>query len=115
MKLYILILINVLLLSIGQVLYKIGLAQIGDVTLPAIIASLFSPYILGGLLIYGIATIQWFWILLKGPFSIVYPLQSLAYVLGIVAALIVFKEHIPVTRWIGAAFIIIGAFFIAQK
>lgn len=110
---FLLVAINVVLLVTGQVLWKIG---IGNVTsLKGVFMSLLSPYVISGIIIYGIATVLWLYILAKGKFSVVYPLQSTAYALGVFIAWIIFKETIPLTRWIGVVLIFAGATFIAMK
>lgn len=40
---------------------------------------------------------------------------SLSYVFGILAAVFIFNEPVPVTRWIGVAFIIVGVVLIARN
>lgn len=44
----------------------------------------------------------------------VYPMLSLAYVLGMIAAMLFFHEQIPPIRWVGIALIIGGCMLIAR-
>ncbi len=113
---YGLVLIQVCLLALGQTLWKIGIDKFGAIKASNIFKLIFTPQVFGGLFIYGIATVLWFYIISisKDKFSVIYPLGSLAYVLGVVVAMLVFKETIPPTRWIGVGLIILGAFFIAK-
>lgn len=110
-----LIMLNVLLLTAGQVLWKIGLNQAGGFTLDNAVKVLFSPLILAGLFIYVIATGVWFIVLGKTDLSFAYPLQSMAYILGVVAALLIFKEVIPPSRWVGVGVIILGVYLVSMK
>ena len=112
---YLLVTINIILLVVGQTFWKIGVAKLPELSMIELIKGVFSPYIFSGLVLYGVATLIWLYILGKAQFSVVYPLQSFAYALGVVVALFVFKETIPATRWIGVVIIIIGAFFIAKN
>lgn len=114
---YILVLIQVVLLVTGQTMWKMGLDKTGGLQLSSLTKVFTSPYIIGGLGIYAVATLLWFYILSKAKdqFSVVYPLGSLAYALGVVVALLIFKETIPFTRWIGVVLIITGCAFIAAK
>jgi drug/metabolite transporter (DMT)-like permease len=48
------------------------------------------------------------------PFSASYPLVSLSYVLGMLAALVFFHEEVSATKWIGVACIVFGCFLIAK-
>lgn len=113
---YILLLINILFLVAGQTLWKIGLSGMElEFCVHGIIKMFVNPYISGGLAIYSVATVIWFYILSKTELSLVYPLQSLCYVAAAVVALLVFKESIPLTRWFGIGLIVFGAYFIALK
>lgn len=113
---YILLLINIIFLVAGQTLWKIGLSGIDlKFSVHGIIKILLNPYIFGGLAIYAAATMIWFYILSRAELSLVYPLQSLCYVAAAVIALLVFKESIPLTRWLGIGLIVFGAYFVALK
>jgi drug/metabolite transporter (DMT)-like permease len=62
-----------------------------------------------------VATVLWMYIIKNFQFSIAYPLISISYIWGILAALFIFHENIPSVRYIGVALIIIGVIFIVQK
>lgn len=110
-----LILMNVLLLTTGQILWKIGLNQAGGFNMANAVKVLFSPLIIAGIVLFVIATGIWFAVLGKTDLSFAYPLQSTAYVLGMLAAWLIFKEVIPLTRWIGAGVIILGVYLVSMK
>ncbi len=80
------------------------------------IKSLFTCYqfALSGASI-AVATILWMYIIKNYPFSQAYPLISMSYVFGLIAAVFIFNESVPVTRWIGVALIIVGVVFIARQ
>lgn len=61
------------------------------------------------------STILWMKILRTYPLSLAYPFTGVAYVFGMLAALLIFQETIPVTRWIGVALIIGGVFFLVRQ
>lgn len=107
---YLLTAINVILFVSGQVAWKIGLGKIGNIRADNISSVISSPYILFGLALYVIATGFWFIILSRADLSIVYPLQSLAYVVALFASLIIFKENIPAIRWAGVSVIVFGVY-----
>lgn len=111
---YILLVINILLLVSGQMLWKAGMSQIGEITLGSIWQVVKSPYIIGGGIIYVFATGLWLFILSRMPFSIAYPFQSLAYVIGVVIGYFIFKEVVTPTQWIGAVIIVFGVYLIAR-
>ncbi len=115
MTVYPLVLANIILLVTGQVLWKIGLQHAGGIKPDNIPALVLSPYIISGIVLYIAATFIWFVVLSKAALSAVYPLQSLAYVLGAVLGLVIFKENVPVIRWIGIFVVICGVYLIALK
>lgn len=65
-------------------------------------------------LFFGAASLLWMYIVKTFPFSMAYPMVSLSYVMGMVAAIMFFHEEVSVTRWIGVAFIVLGCFLIAK-
>lgn len=115
MKTILLILLNVLLMTSGQILWKKGLLEAGGISLHNFVQLVFSPLILAGLALFVIATIVWFVILSRADLSYVYPLQSFAYVIGVLAAWLIFKEAIPPTRWMGVLVIMAGVALVAYK
>jgi drug/metabolite transporter (DMT)-like permease len=56
----------------------------------------------------------WMVVLKRYEFSIAYPLLSISYVIGLIAAQFIFHETIPLTRWIGVAIIMIGVYFVVK-
>jgi len=60
------------------------------------------------------AMVLWGYILKHFEFSVAYPITAFAYIFGVLAAIFIFHETVPVTRWIGVSLIILGAFFIAK-
>lgn len=63
---------------------------------------------------FGVATIMWLYILRHFPFSQAYPLTAMGYVFGMIAAILVFGEQIPLVRWIGVALVIGGCVLIMR-
>lgn len=106
---------NILLLVAGQILFKIGLEQTGGVCVSNLWKIAFSLPIWLGLLLYVIATGLWFIVLSRMSLSLAYPLQSLAYVLGVFAAWGIFGESIPAIRWIGVLVILAGVTLVAWE
>ena len=43
-----------------------------------------------------------------------FPMVSLSYVMGMLAAVFIFHEEVPFTRWIGLAFILVGVALISK-
>ena len=65
-------------------------------------------------LFFGAASLLWMYIVKTFPFSMAYPMVSLSYVMGMVAAIVFFHEEVSMTRWLGVAFIVLGCILIAK-
>lgn len=72
------------------------------------------PLALSGLCMAS-ATVLWMYILRNFEFNQAYPLISISYILGTIVSIFIFKETIPLVRYIGIAFIILGVILIVQK
>lgn len=60
------------------------------------------------------AMVVWMYVLKRFEFSVAYPLLSISYIIGLLAACFVFHEQVPLTRWIGVGIIMIGVFFVVK-
>jgi len=60
------------------------------------------------------ATIIWMYILKRFELSVAYPLISISYVFGMLASVLIFKEVVPITRWIGVGLIMLGVVFLVK-
>lgn len=106
--------LNICLLVAGQTLWKLGIAAHPFRGVGGAFLALFTPYIFAGIILYGIATVVWIYLLSRLPISMLYPLQSLAYVLTVIVAVLMFHEHVSVLRWMGVAIILIGVAFVVK-
>ncbi|UOY91321.1 EamA family transporter [Ectobacillus sp. JY-23] len=113
---YVLILVNILCLVLGQTSWKLGMEnmQLHGNIVQKFFQFVFSPLIFLGFVLYILATVIWMYLLSKLPLSFLYPLQSLAYVFSLIIAFLIFKEHIPITRWIGTGVILFGVYLIVK-
>ena len=108
MKNLMLCLLSPVLLVCGQLLFKLTARGKDILSLSDMIKLLLSPYMIVAIILYGIATLLWVYILTKMPISYAYPIQSLAFPLVVMLAVPLFKEIVPVNRWIGIGIILIG-------
>ena len=105
----------------GQLILKFGMSQMGllhldAASVPTIIFKMItSPYVLGGLFVYGIGTFFWLIVLNRVPLSFSYPFISLGIVLGLLSAWGIFHENIPPIRWVGMMIVCVGVFIIARS
>ena len=105
-----------LLLAIGQVLLKFALARMLPFswTFP-FWKSVFANWQFAACgLCYGAGSILWFYILKHYPFSMAYPMVSLSYVFGMIAAIVFFHEPVSLAKWLGVLLIMAGCYFIAK-
>ena len=65
-------------------------------------------------LLFGGASLLWFYILKHFPFSQAYPLISLSYVFGLIASVFIFHENVSWTAWAGVGCIMLGCFLVTQ-
>jgi len=103
-------------LSFGQVFLKLALNRMETFSFAwKWFAALFSNWWLaamGGC--FTVAGLLWMYMLKNFQFSVAYPVTSIAYIFGMLAAVFIFHETIPATRWIGVGLIILGVIFLAK-
>lgn len=112
----ILILVNVLIGSVGQISLRYGASQLGNLhTGSGVFASLigafkgiFTPYIFGGLLLYAISAVIWIFVLNQVSLSFAYPMISMSYVLVVVLSSLILHEKVPMITVGGLALIVMG-------
>lgn len=103
-------------LSVGQVFLKIALNHMEPFSFEwKWFLSMFGNWWLAAMgASFTIAGLLWVYMLKNFQFSVAYPITSMAYIFGVLAAMFVFHENIPFTRWIGIGLIVLGVFFIAK-
>lgn len=113
----ILTILNALLLTIGQMLFKLGIGKLGkfNLSLSGVISIIHNLYIMSGIVLYGCTTFLWLYILSKSEFNKVYPIQSLAFVFAMIMSIVILKENVPINRWIGVFVICIGTYVSCYK
>lgn len=114
--LWFLAILQAMLLAGGQVLVKIALSRIDhfEWSWQFAVSQLTNWWWLACGISFGGATALWAYILRHYPFSTAYPLSSMAYVFGLVAAWLIFDERISTNVWIGVLLIMAGCYFVAR-
>ena len=92
---------------------KHGMSQVGRVNsismLPSIAArAVFNPFVVLGLLVFLMTSGLWLVVLSRVKLSLAYPMLSISYILAMFFSWLLFKEHIPWIRIVGAFIICIG-------
>jgi len=106
---YVLIMLNVLLATGGQLLFKRSADFINsnpDLKFP--FYYLTNPWFYTAVLLFVISTFVWTQALTRVPISIAYPMASLAYILTVVGAYYIFQEKITIIGMVGILLIISG-------
>lgn len=114
-KYIVMCIINALCLAIGQILFKLGTTEKEMSNIKQILGLLFTPVILFALGLYACTTLFWMYILSKINLSQAYPIQALAFPTVMLLSAFIFKEHIPLNRWIGVGMIMIGINLVILK
>jgi uncharacterized membrane protein len=105
---------NVTLLVAGQILWKIALNRHPLNSMEGFVSLMTQPAMIFGCLLFAVATLVWFYALGKYDLSRIYPLQSMAYVVGAISGLVIFKEQMSLFQWLGIMLIVGGAFLVAR-
>ena len=120
-KSILLILISITIAVGGQVLLKIGLNKIGEISINSagalgnfFVSIIKSPLIVSGLFCYVISAAIWLVVLSAVDLSFAYPFIGLTYVLILIVSKFVLKEDVNPIRWAGAAIITIGVIVISR-
>ena len=99
-----------MLLTAGQVFLKLALMRMPSFSWTrAFWWSLMTNWQFAAL-----ASLLWMYIVKVFPFSSAYPMISLSYVLGMLAAILIFHEEVSVVKWFGVCFIVLGCMLIAK-
>lgn len=110
-----------LLITSGQVLWKIGLHKIGGFYIPEknLIDNFFrimlNGWIFSGFVVYAIATGFFMWLLSKYEISLIIPISSISFIFSLIAGTLIFNEHINAIRFIGVFFIMLGVYFVIRN
>jgi undecaprenyl phosphate-alpha-L-ara4N flippase subunit ArnE len=111
-----LVTIQCLFFAGGQIFLKLAMMRMPKFSFSgAFFGSLFTngPLIASGLCMLT-GTLMWMYVLRKFELSVVYPIMGISYIFGLLAAILVFHETVPLSRWIGVALIMAGVAFVAK-
>jgi undecaprenyl phosphate-alpha-L-ara4N flippase subunit ArnE len=104
------------LLMLSQVFLKLAVTQFGPIEFKfSYLKTVFGNFhlMISGITVLGAISL-WVYILKHYPFSIAYPLGSISYIFGLVAAVLVFHENVSPLRWLGVCIIIVGIYFVTK-
>jgi len=116
-----LIMLDVALNVTGQLSLKHGMSKMGNFALslstlpPVFVHAAFNPYVILGLVCYGLGFLVWLVVLTKAEVSYAYPLISLGYVFTAILARLLIGETVNLTRVAGILVICAGVFLVARS
>lgn len=116
MKLLLIALIQSIIITMGQVILKFGLLKLETfgwtwVFWRTVILNI--PLITSGIMMV-LGTTMWMWMVKTFPLSQLLPLQTMGYVLGILASMFLFNETVNYSQWAGMVLIMIGCILIGK-
>ena len=113
----------VFLMSSGQMLFKktaISIAayskNLGEAAgiVDSVIRALQIPWFYFALLVYGLATVLWLYILQRIPLSIAYPFSALAMLIVPIFSFLIFKERLSYSYFMGSILVVSGIAIISR-
>ena len=116
-----LIMLDVALNVTGQLSLKYGMSKLGNFAIslntlpPVFFQAAINPFVLLGLLCYGLGFMVWLVVLAKAEVSYAYPLISLGYVFTAILARYLIGESVTFTRMTGILVICVGVFLVARS
>lgn len=116
-----LVILQILLTAGGQVLWKKSLEQSGGVVVNGqmlflpLLRLVLNPVFLTGTILYGCATLLWFYLLSRFELSYIYPFLSLTFIVSFVGARLFLGETISFLRWAAVGLISLGVFLMTRS
>lgn len=102
----------------GQTMIKLGTLNAANLPAEAVARLLLvlrSPWVLLGLMMYGIGALSWVVVLSRLELNIAYPFLALNFVLVALVSWLLLGESISGLRWLGIGCICVGIFLIARS
>ncbi len=97
-----------LLISSGQVLFKLVSARMSAVDTGALRSLVIDPYFIGAMIIYAIATVSWIFVLRSVPLAAAYSFTALGFLFVPILSTVIFGEALTLRYFLGAALIMVG-------
>lgn len=97
-----------LLISGGQVLFKLVSARMSGVNAGAFQSLLIDPLFIGAMIVYAIATVSWILVLRSVPLAAAYSFTALGFLFVPILSYVLFGEALTLRYFIGAFLIMAG-------
>ncbi len=102
------LLLTPLLISAGQILFKLTSSRAGGLDAAGLFSTLTDPYLLVALAIYGLGTVVWVYVLKAVPLTVAYPFMALTFCVVPLLAWGLLGETLSLRYMIGAGLIVAG-------
>ena len=113
---YLLLTINILLMSIGQLLFKQAANFLNNNTQLNLLSKyLLNPWFYGAVFSFALSTFIWVRILTQMKLSVAYPILSISYILTTAGAILLFDEKLSILNFFGILCIMIGVSLVSIK
>lgn len=113
---YLLLAINIGLMSIGQLLFKQAANFINsNIHLNIIYKFLLNPWFYWAVFSFALSTFVWVKILTQMKLSIAYPILSVSYILTTLGAMLLFNEKLSIINFFGVLCIMIGVSLVSIR
>jgi multidrug transporter EmrE-like cation transporter len=98
--------------AIGQVMLKHGMqiasARVADTHRSLAVTAATSPWVLLGLIVFGISAMAWLATLSRVPLSVAYPFNAIGYLGILTASILVLHERANAWTWAGTLLVVSG-------
>lgn len=101
------------MIATGQVLFKLASERTGSVDLAGLAGLATNPFLLLALVIYGLGTIIWIYLLKSVPLSFAYPFMALTFCLVPLLAWYFLGEPLTMRKGFGTLLVMAGLVVIA--
>ena len=107
-----LLLFAVVSAATGQVMLKHGMqvatARVAHSGGSLVLRAATSPWVLLGLVVFGISAVAWLAALSKVPLSVAYPFNALGYLVILISSILVLHERANLWTWLGSLLVVSG-------
>ncbi len=101
-----------LLVSAGQILFKLTGARAGAADFAGLLAVLLDPYLMAAIAIYGFGTLVWVYVLKSVPLTVAYPFMALTFCTVPLLAWLLLGETLSLRYGVGTGLIVVGLFVV---
>lgn len=106
----------------ANILLKTGVKTIGGISgektklFSELTKAAFSPFIIGGIILYGLSFLIWLRVLSFNDLSRAYPIfATIVFLLTTLGSILFLKESVSIVRVVGIVIMLVGIFIVARS